>query len=156
MRNVIQWECNSFFFQKLTKIAQRLGDLPPDPHSNKVCDTIEYTSLLNTSPKLVICIFLQSVFTLSFNKILVKRQQTTASDLPLYDIFAPQQLLFLKISDDVIACDLWFGPPPIKNLATPMGQLLPKFYFAPPKYFQFNVILNNISCDIWMCTLRST
>ena len=25
VRNVIQWDLNSFFFQKLTKIAQRLG-----------------------------------------------------------------------------------------------------------------------------------
>ena len=46
-----------------------------------------------------------------------KGQKTTASDLPLYDIFAPQKVTLLKISDDVIACDLWFGPPPpIKNL----------------------------------------
>ena len=32
-----------------------------------------------------------------------------------YDIFAPQKVPFLKIYDDVIACDLLFGPPPIKN-----------------------------------------
>ena len=39
-----------------------------------------------------------------------------ASDLPFYDIFAQQKVPFLKISDDVIACDLWFAPPPpIKN-----------------------------------------
>ena len=40
-----------------------------------------------------------------------------ASDLPYYDVFAPQKVPFSKISDDVIACDLWFGPPPppIKN-----------------------------------------
>ena len=38
-----------------------------------------------------------------------------ASDFPIYDIFAPQKITFSKISDDVIACDLWFGPPPIKN-----------------------------------------
>ena len=50
-----------------------------------------------------------------FAKILVKCQQTTASYLPFYDIFAPQKHPILKISDDVIACDLWFGPPPIKN-----------------------------------------
>ena len=43
---------------------------------------------------------------------MVKCQRATASDLPLYDIFAPQKVPFLKISDDVIACDLWFGPPP--------------------------------------------
>ena len=48
-------------------------------------------------------------------KILVKCHQATASGLPLCDIFAPQKVPFLKISDDVIACDLWFGPPPIKN-----------------------------------------
>ena len=49
------------FSQKLTKIAQRLGALPPESHSlwrlelrsqTPVCDTFEYTSLLNTSPKL--------------------------------------------------------------------------------------------------------
>ena len=43
------------FFEKLTKIAQRLGALPPDPHSfwrlgapppDPVCDTFENTSLL--------------------------------------------------------------------------------------------------------------
>ena len=47
----------AFFFQKLIKIAQRLGALPPDPHiafggpQTPLCDTFEYTSLLNTSPK---------------------------------------------------------------------------------------------------------
>ena len=35
VRNVIQWDLHSFFFQKLTKIAQRLGALPPDPHSHR-------------------------------------------------------------------------------------------------------------------------
>ena len=66
VRNVIQWDENSFFSQKLTKIVQRLGALPQDPHSYRqlglhpqapVCDTFEYTSLLNTSSKLDICIF---------------------------------------------------------------------------------------------------
>ena len=51
VQNVIQWDLNSFFFQKLTKIAQRLGALPPDPHSHRR-HTFEYTSLLNTSSKL--------------------------------------------------------------------------------------------------------
>ena len=41
--------------------------------------------------------------------------QATASDLPFYDIFAPQKVPVSKISDDVIACDLCLGPPPIKN-----------------------------------------
>ena len=57
-----------------------------------------------------------------FTKILVKCQnQASASDLPLYDIFVPQKVPLLKISDDVVACDLWFGPPQSKILAAPMG-----------------------------------
>ena len=55
VRNVIQWDKNSFFFQKLTKIAQRQGALPPRPHKAPVCDTFEYNSLLNTSLKVDIC-----------------------------------------------------------------------------------------------------
>ena len=48
-----------------------------------------------------------------------------AYDLPFYDIFAPQKVPFLKISDDVIAFDLWFCPPPqSKILATPMPYIL--------------------------------
>ena len=35
-----------------------------------------------------------------------------ASDLPFYDIFAPQKIPFSKILDNVIACDLWFAPSP--------------------------------------------
>ena len=74
VHNVIQWDLNTFFFQKLTKIAQRLGALPPDPHSHRrlglcpqtpVCDTFEYTSLLNTSSKLYFYTFQQLVFALS-------------------------------------------------------------------------------------------
>ena len=74
VRNVIQWDLNSFFFQKLTKIAQRLRALPPDPHSHRrvgalppdpVSDTFEYTSLLNTSSKLDFYTFQQLVFALS-------------------------------------------------------------------------------------------
>ena len=53
----------AFFFQKLTKIAQWLRALPPEPIATggwglrsqaPVCDAFEYTSLLNTSPKLEI------------------------------------------------------------------------------------------------------
>ena len=90
-----------------------------------VCDTFEYTSLLNTSPNLDLHI-LTITFALSITKILVKSQRATASDLPFYDIFAPQKVPFLKISDDVIACDLWFGPPPIKN---------PGYAYAWPRPF---------------------
>ena len=91
MRNAIQWDLNSFFFQKLTKIAQLLGALPPVLHSY--------------------------------------RRLATALGLPFYDIFALQKVPFLKISDDVIACDLWFAPPPpqSKILTTPInsGEIIP-------------------------------
>ena len=42
---------------------------------------------------------------------MAKCLQATASDLPFYNIFAPQKVPFLKMFDDVIAYDVWFGPP---------------------------------------------
>ena len=38
-----------------------------------------------------------------------------ASDTPFYGIFVPQKISRFEIFDDVIACDLQFGPPLIKN-----------------------------------------
>ena len=67
------------------------------------------------SPKLDICTFQLLVFVLSLYQILVKCHQATASDLPFYNIFDPQKIPFLEISDDVTACDLWFGPPNQKS-----------------------------------------
>ena len=45
-----------------------------------------------------------------------------ALDIPLPNIIAPQKVPLLKISDDVIACDLWFGPTPTKNHAYAYGD----------------------------------
>ena len=45
----------------------------------------------------------------------------------MYDIFAPQKVPLLKIFDDVIPCDLWFGPRPTKILATPMIKAMLTF-----------------------------
>ena len=57
------------------------------------------------------------------NEFLVMCQhQATASDLPFYDIFAPTKNFSFQVSDDVIACGLWFGPPQSKILATPKHQ----------------------------------
>ena len=45
-------------------------------------------------------------------------------DLPFCNNFAPEKLPLLKIFDDVIAGELWFGPPPqSKFLATPMDVI---------------------------------
>ena len=41
--------------------------------------------------------------------------QAPGSDLRIYSIFVPQKVPHSKISDDVIACDLWFAPTPIPN-----------------------------------------
>ena len=58
MRNVIQWDLNSFFSKNLQKSPSGWGLCPQTP----VCDTLQYTSLLNTSPKLDIYTFYLSVF----------------------------------------------------------------------------------------------
>ena len=61
-------------------------------------------------------------FTSTFNKIQVNCQQAMALDLPSYDIFAPQKVPLLKISDDVIACTVVCDLPPlIKNLGYAYG-----------------------------------
>ena len=43
------------------------------------------------------------------------QHQVKASDLSHYDIFAPTKNSSFEVSDDVIACDLWFGSPPPSN-----------------------------------------
>ena len=101
----------------ITKNCPADGDFVPRLPS---VTRLSYISLLNTSPKLNIFTLLHLHFFLNLtpsllNKILVKCQQATASDLPFYDIFAPQKVPLLKISDDIIACGLKFGAPPIKN-----------------------------------------
>ena len=47
--------------------------------------------------------------------LLTCQHQATAFDVQFYDIFAPTKNSFFEVSDDVIACDLRFGPLPIKN-----------------------------------------
>ena len=81
---------------------------------------------------------------------MVKCRRATASDLPLYDIFAPQKVPLLKISDDVIGCDLWFGPPPQSNiLATPMKYSISFIELQPkarvPKVFEGRAALRFFS-----------
>ena len=76
---------------------------------------LSYTSFLNTFPKLDICIFQLLVLAFFLCKIRVTcKLVTTISDLPSYDIFVPQKLPLWKNFDDVISCDLWFRPLPIK------------------------------------------
>ena len=103
----------AFFFKKLRKIAQRLGALPPDPCQYYVWITVGYTSLLNTSPNLNI-LRIDYLFKPSSSDefVVTCQHQATASDFPFHDIFAPTKNSSFKVSDDVIACDLWFTSPP--------------------------------------------
>ena len=63
------------------------------------------------------------------------KQAITISDLPSYDIFVPQKLPLRKNFDEVISCDLWFRPPPIKNsgyvneLEIAWKKILKTFFF---------------------------
>ena len=73
------------------------------------------------------------------------QHQATASDLPFNDIFAPTKNSSFEIYDDVIARDLWFGPPPQpKILARPMvsGWLLTVL----PRYYPNLLILVSPQC----------
>ena len=47
-----------------------------------------------------------------------------ALNLIFYEIFPPQKVPHLKISDDIIAHDLWFGLPQSKILATSIVALV--------------------------------
>ena len=137
MRNVIQGHRNSCFFQKTykkspngwglrhqTPKASGFWGLRPRPPSVL---RLRYTTFLNTSPKLDIFAFQLLLKALSLCKILLKCQQAAISDIPFYDIFVPQKIPLLKIFDDVIACDLWFGPPDqSKILATPINWRMPE------------------------------
>ena len=127
MRNVIQWDLNSFFFQKLTKNRPAAGGFAPSTPvatggwglcpQTPVCDTFECTSLLNTSFQVrLLHTFQQLVFRplplpKSWQSAIRLRLQIFHSTISL----PHKKLLFSKISDDVIACDLWFGPPPIQK-----------------------------------------
>ena len=129
MRNVIQWDLNRFFFQKLTKIAQRLGVCPHTPIATggwglrpqtPVSDTFEYTSLLKTSPKLDL-----HFPTISFHPLPSSKSWLSAIWLRLQICHSTISLLhkkflfrkFMMTSLHVI-CGL--GPPQSKILATPM------------------------------------
>ena len=130
VRNVIQYTKNrptaGGFAPRLPKPLAAGGSAPRPPSVLR----LRYTTFLNTSPKLVICTFQLLLKALSLCKILLKCQQATISNIPSYDNFAPQKVPLLKIFDDFIACDLWFGPPyQSKILATPINWRLPEKLF---------------------------
>ena len=100
-----------FFSKNYEKLPSGWGLCPQTP----VNDTFELQSLLY-STRLPIKTFSHFNFWFKpsrLNEFLVTCQlQTTAFDLPFYDISAPTKNSFFEVFDDVIVCDLWFGAPP--------------------------------------------
>ena len=130
MQNVIQWDLNSFFFQKLTKIAQRLEALPPDPHSHR------RLGALPPDPRLwyvwvhyltqhVSQVRLLRFLTISFRPFLLPKSWQSAIRLRLQifhsTISLPhKKLLFRKFLMTSLCVICGLGPPESKILATPM------------------------------------
>ena len=135
-----------FFPKKSQKIGQRLGASPPDPQSLRrlrprpqtpIRDTFELHLLSQHVPKVRYLHFLTiNLSPLPLQILVTRKQATTISDLPSYDIFVPQKLPLWKNFDDVISCDLFFRPPPIKNsgyankLEIAWKKILKTFFFA--------------------------
>ena len=114
----------SVFSTKLTKNRPSAVGFAPRPPS---VQRLRYTTFLNTSPNLDICTFQPLLKALSLCKFPLKCQPATISDLPSDDVFVLQKVPLLKIFDDVIACNLWFGPPyQSKILARPINWRLPE------------------------------
>ena len=105
-----------------TPIASAGWGLSPQTPVNNTFE-LQCTSLLNTLLSIYIFLHFNCWFKPSpLNEFLVTCQhQDMASNLPFYDIFAPTKNSSFEYSDDVIACDLGFGPPPIKNLGYACG-----------------------------------
>ena len=55
----------------------------------------------------------------------MSQRQATVSGLPFCNIFVLSENFSFEVSDDVITCDLWFEPPPIKNLGYTYECLCP-------------------------------
>ena len=97
---------------------------PPDPHSLRRLEApfpnprlwyVSITVHFFNPTRLPIWTFLHFNYWFKpspLNEFLVTCQlQTTASDLPFYNVFALHNKFLFRSSDDVISCDLWFGPP---------------------------------------------
>ena len=105
-----------------SQTPKTFGGCTPRPLTTPKC--LSYNSLLNMSPSQIFSFF-NSKVTSPFSKVLVNcLQPATALDLPFYNIFAPQKVPLLKISNDIIECNSWFGPSQSKILAT-HGYLRP-------------------------------
>ena len=94
------------FFQKITKNRPAAGGFAPRPPS---VIRLSYTDFFNTSPKLDISLFYYQFEPSTFAKSWLRANR--------------------QIFDDVITCGLWFRPPQLKTLVTPINWKLPEKLF---------------------------
>ena len=141
---------NINFFQKLQKKKSPSGrGLRPQTPS---VIRLSYTSLLTKSPNLDI---LEKFFNFwfkfsSFNNILVTCQLRPQIVILHFIIcLSNRKSLFLKISDDVIACDLQFRPSQLKILVTPMCDR--RLNFGKLAYTR--VAWKSVNMQFWLFTL---
>ena len=101
----------AFFSKKLRNIAQRLGASPPDPRLWYVWITIHFFTRHVSQFKHV------PILTIGLSPLL----ERVPSYVPtpgrglwssILQYLCPHKKFLFEVSDDVIACDLWFGPPP--------------------------------------------
>ena len=128
--NVIQWDQNNFFSKNLQKSPTGWGLCPQTPIATgrwglrphtPVCNTFEYTSLLNTSPKLDRLHFL----TIWFHPLPLPKSRWSANRLQLQifhsTISLPRKkFLFWKFLMTSLHMICGLVPPQSKILATPM------------------------------------
>ena len=130
VQNVIQWDLNSFFFQKLAKIAQRLGALSPDPHSH--CrlgalppDPRRWYVWVHWLTQHVFQVELLHFLTISFRPLPLPKSWLSAIRLRLQifhsTISLPhKKFLFRKFLVTSLHLICGLGPSQSKILATPM------------------------------------
>ena len=107
MRNAIQWDVKHLVFQK---IVRWLRASPPNPHGSGSGDSApSILSVIRLS-------YLSSLTHVSrfrhFHFLPLATHTTAAFGLPFYGTFVSQTVPFSKFSDDVIACNWCFAPPP--------------------------------------------
>ena len=109
MLNAIQWHLKWLAFQQLSRVGASPQASRPPAAGGKAPRPASVMSLSYTSSLTHVSRFRY------FHLLILVHTQTTASGLQFYDIFVPQKVPFSKICNDVIANNLWFGSPPIKN-----------------------------------------
>ena len=122
----------AIFSKKLQNIAQQLRTSPSDPivfgwlggrslvQASSV-NCLSCTNLLTTSPNfdMLVKLFNLQFYSFPFSKSWLRAKSD--SQLLIFHSLPHKKSLFTRIFDDVIVCDLRFGPPPqFKTLATPM------------------------------------